>query len=162
MAIVYYGVLTDCLYSEGMQGTGKGIEDQPEIVLANMRKHLKSDLWEPINLGKHENYHTAAICDRWKKERNAWVGVSNDTSVESKFNKLLECVQPKKSAGGDVRGQLTPSNIPDELTNVERRQIRRTFKSLQGPYKQFNHYYPLEEAVDLYMEIWYEPSSSDY
>jgi len=108
-----------------------------------MRKHLKSDLWEPINLGKHENYHTAAICDRWKKERNAWVG-------------------PKKSAGGDVRGQLTPSNIPDELTNVERRQIRRTFKSLQGPYKQFNHYYPLEEAVDLYMEIWYEPSSSDY
>lgn len=109
-----------------------------------MKRNLKNNLWEPINLGKHDNYNTNDICDRWKKQRNSWVG-------------------PKKVEGkADVRGQVTPSNIPDELTNVERRQIRRTFKSLQGPYKAFNHYYPLEEAVDLYMEIWYEPSSSDY
>jgi hypothetical protein len=33
-------------------------------------------------------------------------------------------------------------------------------KSLQGPYDKFKHHYPLEEAVDLYMEIWYDSSSS--
>lgn len=61
-----------------------------------------------------------------------------------------------------MRGGITPSTIPEDLTNAERRLVRRTFKSLQGPYKGFKHYYPLDEAVDLYMEIWYEPSSSDY
>jgi hypothetical protein len=81
------------MYSEGVnQGTGSGIEDQSEVVLNNMRKNLVSKLWEPINLGKPENYNTVTIADRWKKERNAWVGVSDNTSVESKFNKLLSCV----------------------------------------------------------------------
>lgn len=34
-------------------------------------------------------------------------------------------------------------------------------KSLQGPYDGFNSHYPLEEAIDIYMEIWYDSSSSD-
>ena len=32
-------------------------------------------------------------------------------------------------------------------------------KSVQGPYPKFNHYYPLEEIIDLYMEIWYDDDS---
>jgi len=43
---------------------------------------------------------------------------------------------------------------------MERRSIKRIMKSLQGPYDRFRHHYPLEEAVDLYMEIWYDSSSS--
>lgn len=32
-------------------------------------------------------------------------------------------------------------------------------KSVQGPYPRFNGYYPLEEVIDLYMEIWYDDDS---
>ena len=35
-------------------------------------------------------------------------------------------------------------------------------KSESGPYEGFNHHYPLEEAIDMYMEIWNESDSSDY
>ena len=34
-------------------------------------------------------------------------------------------------------------------------------KQLSGPYKEFDTYYPLEDTIELYMEIWYESSSSD-
>ena len=57
-----------------------------------MRKNLKSNLWNPINLGKPENYHTTTIAERWKKERDNWVGVSSDKSIYSQFNKLLSSV----------------------------------------------------------------------
>jgi hypothetical protein len=43
---------------------------------------------------------------------------------------------------------------------MERRNIKRIMKSLQGPYDRFKHHYPLEEVVDIYMEIWYDSSSS--
>lgn len=32
-------------------------------------------------------------------------------------------------------------------------------KSVQGPYPKFINYYPLEEIIDLYMEIWYDSDS---
>lgn len=34
-------------------------------------------------------------------------------------------------------------------------------KQLSGPYNSFEQYYPLEDAIELYNEIWYESSSSD-
>lgn len=34
-------------------------------------------------------------------------------------------------------------------------------KQLSGPYNAFEQYYPLEDAIELYNEIWYESSSSD-
>ncbi len=40
-------------------------------------------------------------------------------------------------------------------------EIRRTMKQLSGPYSAFDQYYPLEDAIELYNEIWYESSSSD-
>ena len=34
-------------------------------------------------------------------------------------------------------------------------------KSVQSPYPQFGSYYPLEDVIDSYMEIWYQSDSSD-
>lgn len=60
----------------------------------------------------------------------------------------------------DVRGKETSSTISPDPENTERRQIKRIMKSLQGPYDRFKHHYPLEEVVDIYMDIWYDSSSS--
>ena len=34
-------------------------------------------------------------------------------------------------------------------------------KSVQSPYPSFDSYYPLEDIIDSYMEIWYQSDSSD-
>ena len=51
--------------------------------------------------------------------------------------------------------------IPKEDTDKTRLAIRRTMKQLSGPYSAFEAYYPLEDTIELYMEIWYESSSSE-
>ena len=61
----------------------------------------------------------------------------------------------------DPIGKETVSTIPDEPNNLERRSVKRIMKALQGPYDRFKHHYPLEDTIDLYMEIWYDSSSSD-
>ena len=66
-----------------------------------------------------------------------------------------------KSGELDVRGSLATGTISQDPENTERREVKRIMKSLQGPYDRFKHHYPLEEAVDLYMKIWYDSSSSD-
>ena len=65
-----------------------------------------------------------------------------------------------KNNENDVRGQESTSTISQDPENTERRHIKRIMKSLQGPYDRFRHHYPLEEVVDIYMEIWYDSSSS--
>lgn len=52
--------------------------------------------------------------------------------------------------------------IPREENDPTRQAVRRTMKQLSGPYKEFDAYYPLEDTIELYMEIWYESSSSDW
>lgn len=42
-----------------------------------------------------------------------------------------------------------------------RKKIKRTMKSVTSPYEPFESYYPLEEVIDTYMEIWYQSDSSD-
>ena len=42
-----------------------------------------------------------------------------------------------------------------------RRKIKLTMRSVQTPYEPFESYYPLEEVIDTYMEIWYQSDSSD-
>ena len=73
-------------------------------------------------------------------------------------------VQSDKNLGknneNDVRLPEKAGEISVDPENSDRRHIKRIMKSLQGPYDRFKHYYPLEEAVDLYMEIWYDNSSS--
>lgn len=61
----------------------------------------------------------------------------------------------------DVRGNVTSGPIPQVETEPVRLAIRRTMKQLSGPYNAFDQYYPLEDAIELYNEIWYESSSSD-
>lgn len=51
--------------------------------------------------------------------------------------------------------------IPRDENDPTRQAVRRTMKQLSGPYKEFDTYYPLEDTIELYMEIWYESSSSD-
>ena len=50
--------------------------------------------------------------------------------------------------------------MPIESGDPERRSLKKVMKSMQGPYAKFDAYYPLEEAIDLYMEIWYDDDSS--
>ena len=66
-----------------------------------------------------------------------------------------------KGAKNEVLGELNAGPIPKEETDPTRLAIRRTMKQLSGPYKEFEGYYPLEDTIELYMEIWYESSSSD-
>ena len=75
----------------------------------------------------------------WAKQRTAWLETKNKAN--------------------DVRGSTKSKSLPEDNMNAERRSVKHTMKSVQAPYERFQHYYSLEEAVDAYMEIWYEDSS---
>lgn len=60
-----------------------------------------------------------------------------------------------------MRGQVPSGNIPQSETDATRLAVRRLMKQLSGPYGAFDKYYPLEDTIELYNEIWYESSSSD-
>ena len=83
------------------------------------------------------------------------------------FANLMPCFvqrQPVKTgpdAEEDVRGPVTSGPLPQSDTEPVRLAVRRTMKQLSGPYSAFEQYYPLEDAIELYNEIWYESSSSD-
>ena len=49
----------------------------------------------------------------------------------------------------------------NDLQMSVRRKIKLTMRSVQSPYEKFEAYYPLEEVIDTYMEIWYQSDSSD-
>ena len=40
-----------------------------------------------------------------------------------------------------------------------RKKAKRTMKSTTSPYDPFEGYYPLEDVIDAYMEIWYKDDS---
>ena len=42
-----------------------------------------------------------------------------------------------------------------------RKSIKQVMRSVQSPYDNFEAYYPLEEVIDTYMEIWYQSDSDD-
>ena len=60
-----------------------------------------------------------------------------------------------------MRGTVQSGPIPQSETDSTRLAVRRTMKQLSGPYGSFDKYYPLEDTIELYNEIWYESSSSD-
>lgn len=70
-------------------------------------------------------------------------------------------VKQGQNAEDDVRGPVSSGPIPQSDTEPVRLAVRRTMKQLSGPYSAFDQYYPLEDAIELYNEIWYESSSSD-
>lgn len=58
-----------------------------------------------------------------------------------------------------MRGSIQSKPVPVDQFDPERKGLRKIMKSVQGPYPRFNNYYPLEEIIDLYMEIWYDSDS---
>lgn len=69
--------------------------------------------------------------------------------------------QTRNTALDDVRGTTMSKKIPVPTHDPERKAIRSTMKSVIPPYSKFKAYYPLEDAIDMYNELWYEDSSSD-
>lgn len=41
-----------------------------------MKASLRKDRWDPLDLGKPENYTSEAVQARWEKHRTDWVNVS--------------------------------------------------------------------------------------
>lgn len=41
-----------------------------------MKKSLKTDRWDPLDLGDHKNYTAEAVSERWDKHRRDWLNVS--------------------------------------------------------------------------------------
>ena len=43
-----------------------------------------------------------------------------------------------------------------------RKKEKRIMKSVKAPpYEKFQNFYPLDQLLDVYMEIWYKDDSSD-
>ena len=104
-----------------------------------------------LNLGPNKNYKTATITTRWEDERLKWLKKNNNN----------------KNAP-DPKDGLATKNIPTDhkLKTSDgymsmRKKVKRTMKSVQSPYDPFECYYPLEEVIDTYMDIWYQSDSSD-
>ena len=94
-----------------------------------------------------KNYKTKVIIDRWETERAKW--------LEQK---------PTCDPRDGVEGQPLPMDHKEKLadrTMSVRRKIKQTMRSVQSPYPAFGSYYPLDEVIDTYMEIWYQSDSSD-
>ena len=64
-------------------------------------------------------------------------------------------------AEDDVRGPVSSGPIPDRHQDALRYAVKRTMRQLSGPYQPFSQYYPLDETIFLYDDIWNESSSDD-
>jgi hypothetical protein len=40
-----------------------------------------------------------------------------------------------------------------------RKKVKGVMRSVQAPFEEFDHYYPLNQVIDTYMDIWYESDS---
>ena len=50
--------------------------------------------------------------------------------------------------------------FPKEQDNMaKRKKEKKQMKSVQSPYQPFDGFYPVEEVIDTYMEIWYRDDS---
>ena len=68
----------------------------------------------------------------------------------------------------DPRDGIPTSSIPiDHKKRTQdgdfslRKKVKHTMRSVQSPYEPFEYYFPLEEVIDTYMEIWYQSDSSE-
>ena len=64
-------------------------------------------------------------------------------------------------ADEDVRDPVTSGPLPETETDAVHIIVRHTMKQLSGPYQPFPQYYPLEDTVYLYDDIWNESSSDE-
>ena len=49
--------------------------------------------------------------------------------------------------------------IDDARQTAVRKAAKKTMKSTTSPYAPFDSFYPLEDVIDTYMEIWYKDDS---
>lgn len=111
-----------------------------------------------LDLGLNKNYKTKIIQDRWEKQRQAWLNPKtheNNTAIVD--NEVV--FRPNDPRDGVSQGQIPLDHsvkVAQGYSEVSlRKKIKRIMKNLQSPYDAFDSYYPLEEVIDTYMEIWY-------
>mgnify|MGYP000270914125 FL=1 len=72
---------------------------------------------------------------------------TGDTKTDRKFGKASKEFPKDDGANG-----------PDAMM---RKREKKTMKSVNSPYEPFEAFYPLNDIIDTYMEIWYKDESSD-
>ena len=119
----------------------KTIEKELPLTEAEAAMDL-SKMYE-LDLGEQGNYKTKIVQNRWQQQRNQWLTTQN-TSEEDPKNGL-------------------PSRPFPDIENAQefpvRKAAKKTMKSTTSPYAPFDSYYPLEDVIDTYMEIWYKDDS---
>ena len=146
-----------------VQSTSASVTQMTPQLTEIFKKSLKANRWDHINLGTPEQYTHDKMIDRWNIEKNKWLNVSIFEMSNSYLSEQRKPVIGSGATGteADVRGTIGSGPIPTSETEPTRLAVRRTMKQLSGPYSAFEQYYPLEDAIELYNEIWYESSSSD-
>jgi len=103
-------------------------------------KSIPIPIIKPMKFQSEKEYTAEAVANRWAEHRNAWLAATNK--------------------GPDVHEGLPSNPIPQDREDLERRRVKKTMKSVSPPYLKWPAYYPLEDTIDLYMQIWYDDSSS--
>ena len=94
----------------------------------------------PLKFDSPTEYTTASVNNRWDQYRKAWLS--------------------NKNTGADVHDGIPRRNISDDHDDLDGKRVKKTMNSMAPPYPKFPAYYPLEDTIDLYMNIWYDDSSS--
>lgn len=116
-----------------------------------MKQSLRNDRWQPLQLGQPGNYSSIAVQDRWQQQRDQWLNVRH-----------LGLLRVQERSEEPEARQIFPSaQISSNPNDQTRKLVRKTMKSVQGPYQGFENHYPLEQCIDLYVEIWQDSDSSD-
>lgn len=104
-------------------------------------------------LGANKNYKTKKIQDRWEQQRSAWLDPKTHVSTAH--------VDPRDGIPGEELPIDHNKRYKEDERISVRKKIKQTMRSTTSPYEPFEAYYPLEEVVDTYMEIWYNSDSDD-
>ena len=121
--------------------------NQIEKPLTEEEKQMDFSNMDQLDMGANENYKTRLVQMRWKQQREMWLKYGSADQRESKED-------PKMG----VPSEEFP-DIGDPMMAAVRKQAKRTMKSTTSPYAPFNAFYPLENIIDAYMEIWYRDDS---
>lgn len=107
-----------------------------------------------LDLGLNKNYKNTTIQKRWESARSNWL--EGQTSQNGKAKEDPRDGIDRAGLPMDHK-QRNPANQSVSL----RKSIKQIMRSVQSPYNQFENYYPLDEVIDTYMEIWYQSDSDD-
>ena len=98
--------------------------------------------------------------------RTGWLNPkSHEQFVEVRGKRLKHTIDPRDGVAGkplpmDHKQKSVEIILGKEHPVSTRKKIKRVMRSVTSPYEPFEAYYPLEEVIDTYMEIWYQSDSS--